>query len=232
VPFLATLADLRPLVRSQAAVQRIRFIEDSDLNPWIIAAWVRLYSAYVTGGDPYFEKEADVVVATAGKVDLPADLMHLRRVDYVVGGRLDELDDLDVHEVALELSGPTPMSGRARGYRLRSNEIQLPLAAVGQSYRLVYAPTPTVPTDDTTAMDFVTIHGREWVVLDASIAVLSKQREDTTSLVGRANVIMRDDIKIRTRKRTLTRHKIVADLQSQAFEDPYLSGRVWWPWVR
>lgn len=234
MPFLSTLAECRPLVRSRAGVQRVKSIDDTDLNPWIVEAYGELYHAYVDGGQPYFEKESDLPITVAGKLDVPTDMLALRRVDFLTGGRPLELPDLDVHEVALEQSNTTTSLGRAIGFRLRALELQLPRAAVGQSYRVVYVPTPILPIDvsgnylDATTMDFVTINGRKWVVLRAAMSCLQKQREDTMTLAAEAAAIFRV-IEQHAAKRKKTGLGRIADVASDLYEDPYLSplGRGW-----
>src|SRR5687768_16126194 len=131
---LCTLADLRPRSRSVAGVQRIRFIDDTDLNDGIVGAWGRLYDAFVQGGDPYFEKDKDVT-SDAGTLKLPSNFMQLRKVVPLVGELAgQELPDLDVHEVDTNLADLG--AGAARGFRLRACELQLPGATAGQSYRI------------------------------------------------------------------------------------------------
>jgi hypothetical protein len=220
VPFLCTLAQLRPLVRSQAGVQRIRFIDDADLNGWIIAAWVRLYHDYCNWGQPYFETTASPT-ASSEVITVPAELYRLRRVDYMVDGKPEPLDDLDVHEVAL-VQGATAPAGRAVGYRLRASEIQLPGAADGQTYRITYAPRPTEPANDTDTMDTVDVVGREWVVLQAAIRAVQKQREDASQLELAARDVHTQ--LQRSARRTTTRLGRVQDTSSWQYEDPYLSG--------
>lgn len=227
MPLYVTLAEFRPLVRSQGAVQRVRFVDDADLNPWIVGAWVRLYDLYsFDTGDPYFEREALRTVETDEKLAVPSDLYALRRVDYMSGSEAVELPDLDVHEVASQ--GQWPCDG-LRGYRYRAQELQLPHARSGQKIRLTYIPVPVEPKDgtgtylDTGKMDVVTLKGREYVVLMASVRVLQKQREDTSSLLGEARDLRAEILS--TAKRSKTRLKRVSDTASVQFEDPYLSRR-------
>lgn len=235
MPFLVTLGEMRPLVRSLGAVQRVRFIGDEDLNPWIVGAHERLYDLYILSGDPYFEKETDRTIQVGTSIAVPADLYVLRRVDFLVGDRPVPLNDLDVYQVA-EATAALPIAGRALGYRLRGQEIQLPHSAPGQSYRITYAPKPTEPRDqagtylDDQAFDVVDLKGRDWVILRAAIRVLDKQREDTSNLSREAD-ILRQEILIKANKRTVTRLKRIADTASQSFEDPYLSRRWWRSWV-
>lgn len=224
-----TLAELRPLVRSQAGVERIRYISDADLSSWIVNAAGRHYDEYLSCGDPYFEKEIDLTIDIAGAATLPSTFYRLRRVDDPQGV---ELDDLDVHDIN------TPLGTRGlRGYRLRSNELQLPGSSAGQVFHLVYAPKFVEPRDaagnfiELQPFDVVDGKGREWVVLQAAIRALGKQREDTTGLAQEAAVLRRD-ISTRASKRTTSKLHTVADVASQDYEDPYLTGwpRRRWPW--
>lgn len=223
---LCALAELRPLVRSQAGAQRIHFIGDDDLNPWIVSSWARLYNIFVDGGDPYFEKEKDLEVTSGVTTKVPSDFMQLRAVVPVIGGTAyDELPDLDVHEVQASTSDVG--LGCARGYRLRAQELQLPGAIAGQTYRLVYVPAPAEPKDaagvyqDTQPMDCVSISGRDWVVLASAIRCLQKQKENTAALET-ALVAVRRELGVKASRRTTTRLKRVAEVVS--FDDPYLTG--------
>lgn len=227
MPLLVTLADLRPLVRSQAATQRIRFVDDTDLNPWIVEEWTRLYDLFSLSGDPYFEKEKTVTLLNDGTLTIPSDLLYLRRVDFMNGTQPEELPDLDVHEVAA-LQNANPIPGRAAGFRLRSSEIQLPQAVTGQSYKVTYCPAPVEPrnTDgtynDTLTMDVVSVPGRRLLVLESAIHCYQKQKEDFSALAAEA-AVLRSQLSMKANKRTITRLKRVA--QVVTFDDPWLSRR-------
>lgn len=237
MPLLVTLAELRPLVRSQGAVQRIRFIDDADLNPWCVDAWVQLYDIYARQGDPYFEKDKEITVADGVPTKIPTDLYRLRRVDFLEGGsggRPTEIQDLDVHEVVAQ-AGTTSCFGLPLGFRLRSTELQLPSATPGQVYRVTYVPTPQEPRTadgtflDTQPMDAVDVTGRTYIVYSAAARALLKQREDASGLLAAAGALERK-IEGKAARRTVTRFKRVADTASWQFEDPYLSRRI--PWRR
>lgn len=222
MPFLTTLFELRPLVRSQAGVARVKFIGDDDLNPWIVGSWARLYDQFAMSGDPYFEKEA-LITSSGGAADVPSNLYRLRIVKDPTTGL--PLDDLDVREV-----GPIPSTyGGAVGYRLRAGQIQLPRASDGHVYTAVYVPRPQEPRDqagayiDTDTMDCVSLQGRDWVVMQSAIKCYEKKNEDPAVLIGQAGVLLAE-LKLGATKRTISKNRRVADTQSAEFEDPYLSG--------
>lgn len=222
MPYLTTLAELRPLVRSLAAVQRLKFFTDDDLNPWLVSGWGRLYDIFVESGNPYFEREKDVTLRSGEAIAIPADLQVLRRVDALDGQGVGELPDLDVHDLA-----PTPESspaGGACGYRFRAQELQLPGASLGQAFRVTYVPRLVEPRDatgaylDTSPMDCVTIKGRDYVVLLAGVRCLQKQREDSAGLAAEG-LALRREIEVSSMRRTVGRLRRVAEIVS--FDDPF-----------
>jgi hypothetical protein len=227
--YLCTLAEVRPDVRSQAGVQRVRYVEDSDINLWIVQAWARLYHDYVMSGHPYVERAADLEVLSGLATQVPKNLYRLTRVGYLSGDTEEELPDLDSHEVIAADASPT--GGRAYGYRHRGNELELPGAAAGQRYRVTYAPRPEMPRAadgsfiDTQQMEMFDVTGREWVTLQAAIRAVQKQREDADSLIADA-ALLRREINTKANRPRLTGLKRVAEVVS--FDDPFLSPASRW----
>jgi hypothetical protein len=217
------LPTMRTLVRTEAGVQRIKFIGDADLNAWILEERERLIDLYVMSGNPYFEQES-VVAFTVPPVPVPANFYRMVRVDYLEGGRPFELADLDVHEAAE--AEASQGAGRACGYRLRQGEIQLlPTPTSGQQYRVTYVPTPSAVPDDVTTFDVVDYTGRSLIVTRAAARAVKKQKDDPSALLVQAGEL-KAEIEKKGMRRTTTRLGRIADVTSGSFEDPFLSYRV------
>jgi hypothetical protein len=161
----------------------------------------------------YFEKTDSITTNGQPDYPVPDDFAGTLRVDANVGGRWVEIFEIMLHEVP---GAEVPGGSQADGWRVVGDGtpggdriwIYPPGLPAGQKVRHVYAPAapdlavaiPPAALPANNRVDGIWGHD-EWIVIDVSIKVLTKEESDTTTLERQLKTLDADvmeEIQLRT----------------------------------
>lgn len=176
---MTTLLLLRTRCKEESDNVGSSFISDAEWDRYIGASYQELYGLIVQAfGNDYFTQTPAtgytfVTSGTASLFPLPSDFFKLLGVDLQVGGT--------GNWISLK---PFPMAERNM-FSLSNN--QFPMG--GQTVRLLYVPTLTLPTQDPDIIDGVN-GWEEYIVVDAAMKALAKEESDVSVMMARKQALI------------------------------------------
>lgn len=187
---MATLAELRQLVRQRADMENSNFVSDAELNAYINSSYKELYDLLVATFEDYYTLDP-VEFTLSGSThtyDLPANFYKLRGVDFKNSSSGSEWSTVrpfvftERNRVNNTFYGNL-YSWDQRSYRILGNKLVFyPQENAEGTYRIWYVPRTTELAGDTDELDG--INGwEEYVVVDAAMKVLIKEESDIQPLV-------------------------------------------------
>jgi hypothetical protein len=184
---MATLAQLRTRSRERADMElgtgqdsSTHFIKNSELDSYINASVAELYDLLVRAYDADYYLTSTTVTALAAtqEYNLPSDFYKMKG--------LDDSSGVPIKRFNFRERNTSRLRARLRAGKLRFSTVP----PTGEVYTLWYIPKAETLADDADTFDG--INGwEEYVVVDAAIKMLTKQEDDTTSLMMQKEALLK-----------------------------------------
>jgi hypothetical protein len=198
-PGKTSLGTLRVNVRNRTNTETSEFVTDDEINAYINASAQELYDILVQKyGDNYYTV-TPYEFATDGSndyFDLPVDFFKLLGVDLKIALGPNAYVTLRPFTFAERNKYATPNVQTLYGlrtnlrYRVHGTKLWLvPRPSVGQYIRMHYIPRMPWMVADTDVLDGVS-GWEEYVVVDASIKVLTKEESDVSVFMAQKTALL------------------------------------------
>jgi hypothetical protein len=180
-----TLLQLRDEVRQRSDTENDPHIVDDEITRWINQSAARWYGKLVRArGEGYFLKRVPAVTALGqNTVAVPADFFKLKGIQWDRGGgNLTRINRLELQEFLRQSTdtqtwGEGDIGVMVEGLKFRFH----PTPNALYNLLIWYLPTAPELVDDDDTFDGVN-GWEDWVVLDAAIKAMTKQRRDASGL--------------------------------------------------
>lgn len=216
------LSVLRRQSRELADEINSSFVADTELNGMINSSISQWYDLILEAVPERYETIQTITANGAASYALPAAHYKTLAVEYQ---STDAYVDIPRVQFRERNRFPTKASGsRALAYRLTKNDIALMPPPTSGTYRHLYAPTPTVLSQDTDTLDGVN-GWEQWVVYDCAIKMLLKGESEILGMVAERERIERS-LRRAAADRELANPKRIVDVRSRLVAYP------WWAYER
>jgi hypothetical protein len=179
-----TLTALITRVRQRTDTENSEFVTDAEITQLINTAYKELYALLVGFSLHRAESVQSITADGSASSDLSADFFSL------IGVYRTYDEDKVPLERFPDKFRPGSRTGDATMYRIQGVDLVLYPKPSSGTYEVLYIPVPAELSSGSDTLDGV-MGWEEFVVLDASIAVLDKEGSDTTKLEMRREKILK-----------------------------------------
>lgn len=220
---MTTLLQLRTRARERADQVGSTFVTDTELTTNINLGLSELYDLVVSAFEDYFTISTTLTVSSGDTAALPADFYKLRGLDYDNNGRFVALRQFEFNE-RNSAQNQDLFFWRGytvpRRYRIIGDSLLLqPSASAVGSYKLWYAPAPTllVADGDTIPTALSKFGWDEYIALYAAERMLSKEESSITDLRNQRAEIA-DRIRQMSANRQVDQSDSIQDVRQDWYE--------------
>lgn len=176
------MTDIRRLTDTESDAN----ISDAYLLTLVDRSYNKLYRKVATRYAGFFDVENSSTSLVVGQrtYALPADFMHLRGVDIVIGGERASLKRIGFGERNTQTSDPRFVPFRLErqrtnyGYFTQKDNLRIePLPSTTEQLIITYVPRPVRISNSSTTFDVISGFD-DFIIYDAAIQVLAKQERD------------------------------------------------------
>lgn len=182
----ATASTLMTDIRRLTDTESDANISDAYLLTLVDRSYNKLYRKVATRYAGFFDVESTSTSLVVGQrtYALPADFMHLRGVDIVIGGERASLKRIGFGERNTQTSDPRFVPFRLErqrtmyGYFTQKDNLRIePVPSTTEQLIITYVPRPVRITNSSTTFDVISGFD-DFIIYDAAIQVLAKQERD------------------------------------------------------